>query len=475
MRAMAPADQGTAARALLQRMFQAAIDAVEPARLVRSRLVSAPSLALRLGSKRTLALAGRKIWLVAAGKGAPAMALEAARLAGDRLAGGIVVVTTRRVSHLPRRIRSFVGGHPLPNRQSLAAGRAVWSLLGKAGPDDVVLVLLSGGASSLLVLPAPGIRLADKVHTTELLLKVNAPIREINAVRKHLSRLKGGGMLRRAGKARVVALLLSDVIGNSSSVIGSGPTAADATTYADALRVLARRRLLERVPARVRRRLELGAEGRMPETLKPGKRRAWNVVVGDNRRALEAAAHEARSLGFRSQILTTAMRGDTHAAARAFAAAVRSARSSAGAERKRSVAQTPPAALPPVCLLAGGETTLEVRGPGRGGRNQEFALVLAEEIRGLSAVHCLSAGSDGRDGPTDAAGAFVDGTTHTRARRLGLDPALFLERNDSYRFFRALGDLFCPGATGTNVMDLKIALVGEPPVFTEAPADQDSR
>lgn len=332
----------------------------------------------------------------------------------------------------------------MPNAGSLAAGRVTWRMLGRAAAGDTVLVLLSGGASSLLVLPAVGITLRDKIHTGELLLRSGATIAEVNSVRKHISRLKGGGLVRRAGRARVYCLLLSDVIGNSPSVIGSGPAASDPTTYADAWRVLERRRLLDAVPERVRRHLRRGIRGRLPETLKPGEGRARHVLLGDVRVALAAAAECARASGLEPEIMTTSLAGDTRAAARWFAAKLRSRASRGGRDR---------------CILAGGETTVEVRGSGRGGRNQEFALVLAEELAGLRGVFCLSAGSDGIDGPTDAAGAFVDGDTLARANRLGLSPAAFLERNDSYGFFRRTGDLFRPGPTGTNVMDLKIAVL----------------
>ena len=432
-------------RELLERLFRAAVADVEPARLVRSRLFrdDEGEARLRAGTRRVLALTGRRLWMIAAGKAAPAMASAAAQILGPRLAGGMVAAP-RRPSDLPRVLRAFCAGHPLPDRGSLAAGRAAWTLLGRVRVDDCVLVLLSGGASSLLVLPAAGLLLRDKIRTNDLLLRASAAIAEVNAVRKHLSRLKGGGLARRAGGARLVCLILSDVIGSSPAVVGSGPTAADPTTYADALRILERRGLLDRVPPRVRRHLELGRAGRRPETMKPGERRTENHVIGDNRRALAAAAAAARAAGLECDILTASMRGDTGRSARAFAAEIR--------RRGRRARR-------PLCLLAGGETTVEVRGRGRGGRNQQFALVLADAIRGLPDVHCLSAGSDGRDGPTDAAGAFADGTTADRAARLGLGLHAFLERNDSYRFFDRLGDLFRPGPTGTNVMDLKFALI----------------
>ena len=417
-------------RVLLERLFRVAVAAVEPGRLVGERL-------------RTLRLGAARVWLIAAGKAAPAMAREAVRRLGPAIAGG-VVVAPHRLRGLPATVRAFVGGHPLPNRASLAAGRFAWKLLGAVRRDDVVLVLLSGGASSLLVLPAAGISLRDKIRTTELLLRAGASIGEVNAVRKHVSRLKGGGLARRAGKARVICLALSDVIGGSPAVIGSGPAATDPTTYADALRALERHEILERVPTRIRRHLERGRDGRLPETLKPGELRTRNLVIGDNRLALEAAWAEARSLGIDCEILTASLRGDTRRSARRFGSVLRSR----GLTLRRSR-----------CVLAGGETTVDVHGGGRGGRNQEFALALVEDLRGLGSVQCLSAGSDGRDGPTDAAGAFVDGTSSERAARRGLEPADVLARNDSYAFFRALGDLFVTGPTGTNVMDLKIAIL----------------
>jgi hydroxypyruvate reductase len=372
------------------------------------------------------------------------MAAAAAELAADGVAGGVVALPGRMPA-LPGRILRFRAGHPLPDRESLAAGRAVWRLLGQAGEGDVVLLLLSGGASSLLALPAPGLTLTDERRTTELLLGSGAGIAEINAVRKHLSRLKGGGLARRARPADVVGLALSDVIGSSPAVIGSGPGAADPSTFADAWRVLARRGLVDRVSTRVRHHLEQGMRGSVPDTPKPGTLRSRHVVIGDVATALAAAAARARQLGYEPIVATAAMRGETRGAARRFA---------------RTVATVARAKRRAVCVLAGGETTVTVTGPGRGGRNQEFALALVEDAAALPGFSCLSAGTDGIDGPTDAAGAFVDASTRERARRRHLDPSRFLADNDSHAFFARLGDLFRPGPTGTNVMDLKIALVG---------------
>lgn len=369
------------------------------------------------------------------------MARAAAEILGSRLAAGVVVSHQRPVPIHPRFL-VLRAGHPVPDRRSLAAGRLAWQIARRGRMSDRLLVLLSGGASSLLVLPARGVTLDDKIRTNRLLLRAGAQVAEVNTVRKHLSSIKGGGLVR-ASRAPVTALSISDVIGNDPSTIGSGPAAADPTTFADAWRVIVRRGLLAQLPARARRRLDLGRRGKVAETLSPGERRSLNVVIGDNRLALAAAKDAAQAVGLDSEILSTSLRGDVRAAAAWLATRIR--------RRLRRGR--------PVCLLAGGETTVRVRGNGKGGRNQELALALAAEIDGLVGVHCLCAGSDGRDGPTDAAGAFVDGATWGRARESGIDAGDFLARNDSHGFFTRAGGLYRPGATGTNVMDIDLVLV----------------
>ena len=283
------------------------------------------------------------------------------------------------------------------------------------------------------------------------MLRAGADIFELNAVRKHLSALKGGQLAALAYPATVVSLLLSDVIGDPLNVIGSGPTAPDSSTFEEALRVLAKYELSKRVPAAVFARLEQGAEGRLPETPKPGDAifsNVTNFVIGSNRLALDAAAQAARSLGYRTLILSSTMQGETREVARVHAEILREI-VSLGRPLKR-----------PACLLSGGETTVTVRGKGKGGRNQEFALAAAISLRGMSDVVVLSAGTDGTDGPTDAAGAIADSGTVARAAKLGLSSADHLANNDAYPFFEALGDLVKTGSTGTNVMDLHILLAG---------------
>jgi hydroxypyruvate reductase len=316
-----------------------------------------------------------------------------------------------------------------------------------------VICLISGGASALLPAPAPPITLEEKQQVTRLLLACGATIHEINAVRKHISEVKGGQLARLAYPARVLSLLLSDVIGDPLDVIGSGPTAPDASTFADALAVLDKYGLRERVPAPVRERLERGAAGEIPETPKaddPVFQRTQNLIVGNNRTAVDAAAKIARVFGFRPLVLSTMIEGETREVARVHAAIVREILASGRPAR------------PPVCLISGGETTVTLRGNGLGGRNQEFVLAAAIELAGLPDVVVLSGGTDGTDGPTDAAGAIADGATLARAERIGLDARRMLAENDSYHFFEPLGDLIKTGPTNTNVMDLRLLLVGKP-------------
>jgi hydroxypyruvate reductase len=300
------------------------------------------------------------------------------------------------------------------------------------------------------VQPVPGVSLEDKLAVNRLLLASGADIQSINTIRKHLSQIKGGNLARLASPATVVSFILSDVIGNDLSTIGSGPTVADPTTFQNAWDILERYNLLTAIPQSVNRHLTQGLGGLIEETPKPGEAvfsNVHNFLVGSNSLALEAAACIARQHGFTPEILPDPLEGDTTPTARAFAQRIQARLPKYSNENK------------PVCLLAGGETTVHVTGKGKGGRNQEFALVVAQELQNESGWTLLSAGTDGIDGPTDAAGAFVDGHSLRRAREKGLDPHAALKNNDTYPFFAALDDLFQPGATGTNVMDMKMALI----------------
>jgi hydroxypyruvate reductase len=289
--------------------------------------------------------------------------------------------------------------------------------------------------------------LQDKLAVNERLLACGADISEINTVRKHLSQVKGGGLARWVFPSPLVSFILSDVVGDDLSTIGSGPTVPDPTTFQDAWQVLERFSLLDKIPTAVQEHVRRGLKGAQQETPKPGDKvfaNTFHILIGSNRLALEAAAETAWSLGFSPHIQEEPLRGDTTAVALQFAEEIKT--------QQRKVTQ-------PTCLLAGGETTVHVKGTGRGGRNQEFALVIAQALAGEPGWTLLSAGTDGIDGPTDAAGAFVDSFTIDKAKRKGLDPQQALNTNDSYPFFSALGDLFSPGPTGTNVMDMKIVLI----------------
>ena len=412
-------------------IFKAAVAAANPAAMV--------DFALR--GRRDLDRYER-IFVVGAGKASGTMARAAERVLGRRIAAGCIAVKDGDPAK-SRRIDLRPCGHPMPDERGVAAAQRIAELCAAADARDLVLCLLSGGASALLPAPAPPITLAEKQETTKLLLACGATIHQMNAVRKHISTIKGGQLAKLAAPARVVTLALSDVVGDQLDVIGSGPTAPDASTFADALAVLDRYDLRARVPKSVRDKLEQGTN----ETPKPGDplfAHVENLVVGSNQKSLEAAAAKAKALGYRTLILASTIEGETRDVARMHAAIARQIRMSGQPVR------------PPACIISGGETTVTIRGEGKGGRNQEFALAAAIDIAGLKDTLILSAGTDGTDGPTDAAGALADGETCIRSRA---DAAEALARNDSYTFFEALGDLVITGSTGTNVMDLHLVLI----------------
>jgi glycerate 2-kinase len=386
------------------------------------------------------------IYVVGAGKAGASMAKAAERVLGRRIAHGLINVKDGHVAKL-RRIELNECGHPVPDERGVAGAARIAAMVERAGPDDLVICLVSGGASALLPLPAAPITLAEKQATTRLLLACGANIHEINAIRKHISRIKGGQLARLAGRAAVRSLLLSDVIGDNLDVIGSGPTAPDASTFAQVAETFAKYGIAAQVPASVRQRIEAGVRGEIEETPKPGDplfRRVRNVVVGSNRLALDAAAAKARELGYRVLVLSSQIEGETREVARMHAAIA------------REIVQFGRPLRAPACIVTGGETTVTLKGQGLGGRNQEFVLAAAIDLAGVPATVVFSAGTDGSDGPTDAAGAIADGAT--LARRPGA--AQFLANNDSYHYFEALGDLVKTGPTNTNVMDVRLLLVG---------------
>ncbi len=430
-------------------IVDAALAAVSPRAAVR-RVVRRRGNTLWVGSTAYDLTTVRRIFIVGGGKASAPMAAALEEVLGSRITRGIVNVKYGYTVPL-RHIELVEAGHPLPDTAGQRSAEAMLELVRTAERTDLVLCVLSGGGSALLPVPVHGITLEEKVRTTDLLLKSGATIGEINTIRKHLSRIKGGHFAQAAAPARLVALVLSDVVGDALDAIASGPAVPDPTTFADALAVVDRHALEHRIPAGVLEHLRQGAAGASPETPKPGDpifARIQTVIVGNGVLAAKAAARKAKALGFRTLLLTTALEGEAREAAKVVAAIVRSVRTS----------HIPLA--PPTCIIAGGETTVTVHGPGKGGRCQEFALSAALAVAGWPNTLVLGVGSDGTDGPTDAAGALADGTTHERARALGLDPVRALETNDSYSFFSALTDLIVTGPTNTNVNDLYLALVG---------------
>jgi len=418
-------------------IFSAALAAANPEKAVGLALA-------RLQPERY-----KRIFVLGAGKASAAMAHAAEKALGRRIEAGLINTKDGHLARL-RRIELHECAHPVPDQRGVEGAARIAALAAAAQAGDLVLCLISGGGSALLPLPAEGLTLAEKQETTRLLLACGATIHEINAVRKHLSAIKGGQLARLAAPAHVVSLLLSDVIGDPLDVIASGPTAPDASTFASAWAVIERYQLAERIPAAVRARLQLGLRGEIADTPKPGDAcfaHTRNLIVGSNRLAVDAAARQARELGYRPLVLSTTIEGETRDVAAMHAAIAREARLSGRPARA------------PLCLISGGETTVTLRGNGLGGRNQEFALAAALALQGLPDVLAFSAGTDGTDGPTDAAGAQADGETVARAARLGLSAAAFLAANDSYHFFEPLKDLILTGPTGTNVMDVRLLLL----------------
>jgi glycerate 2-kinase len=422
---------GRLPRSELEAVLKAALAAVEPGEAVRRALASRDDFS---GAKRVV--------IIGAGKASAPMAAGVEEVVGDRIP--VVGSVTVRYGHTAPThfVRIREAGHPVPDEAGVEATRAIVELLETVTEDDFVVCVISGGGSALLTLPED---LEDLQRTTNLLLRCGASINEINTVRKHLDAIKGGGLARLAAPARLLTLVLSDVVGNPLDAIASGPTVPDTSTFADAAAVFDRYRLWDDLPSRIAQRIRDGLNGEIPETPKPGDpifARSETLVVGSNLLACEAAASASERLGLRSLVLTTYVEGEAREAGRVLAGLLREVHASAHP-------------LPRPCvLIAGGETTVTVRGEGTGGRNQELALAAAFALRDVPDVLLASIGTDGSDGPTDAAGAFVDGTTLQRATALGLDAARYLADNNSYAFFDRLGELIRTGPTNTNVNDV---------------------
>ena len=489
----------------IAQVLAAALQAVDPAAAVRAHLVLEGD-SLRIGDERYDLREIERIIVVGGGKAAAPMAAAVTGILGERISGGAVNVkyghtatatrsnvqfgrpeqepggaqphadqaqaTSSEAQRAPDeapaargaapttlesigRIRLTQAGHPVPDQNGQAGAQRMLELLAGLGPRDLVIVLLSGGGSALLPLPAPGLTLADLGALTSLLLACGAGITEINALRKHCSQIQGGQLARGAAPARVVSLILSDVVGSPLDAIASGPTAPDPTTFAEAMAVLERYQIVDRVPPSILQRLRSGRDGALPETPKPGDplfARVANLIIGDNYLAGRAAVDAARRQGWSAHLLTTYLEGEARAAGRLVAGLAHGAALGAALGGSTFVR--------PVCLILGGETTVTLRGSGRGGRNQELALAAAIALEDYGAgsdpgtVAVVTLATDGNDGPTDAAGGIVTPATCARGRALGLDARTFLDANDSYNYLSALDSLVITGPTNTNVNDL---------------------
>jgi len=430
-------------------IFKAGIQAVDPGTCIRKNMHLADD---QLQIQDTTIPLSRinKIYVVGMGKASAAMAAEVESLLGDRISDGLIITKYGHAKPLTR-CRVLEADHPVPDSNGVQAAQTLIDLVSTAGPEDVVLCLISGGGSALSPAPVEGISLEDKQAVTRLLLDCGATIHEINTIRKHLSRLKGGQLCRYANQARVISLILSDVIGDDLDIIASGTTVQDPGTFVDCKQILHRYGLQADLPDSVREYLDQGCSGQARETPKPGDPvfdTTSNYIIGSLGDALSAAEDTAGHLGFHTLTLTTTIQGEAREVAKVLCSIGREVNT-----RHRPLS-------PPACILTGGETTVTIRGNGLGGRNMELALAAGMDLCGMHNTVLLSAGTDGTDGPTDAAGAFASGSTVERAKKQGLSAQGYLARNDSYHFFEQIDDLFITGPTGTNVMDMQILLVG---------------
>ena len=434
---------GDGPRIIIRDIFNKSLLAVDPYKAVASHADTIRQ-AYKSGNFRKLVLIGF-------GKAASLMSKAIEDNLGDLLAGGIIVT---KYGHSVRgdrnsKIITYEAGHPLPDENGLKATTEIVRALKEADKNTLVICLISGGGSALLVAPYKDITLADKQEVTGMLLKSGADIYELNTVRKHISAVKGGRLAETAQPAAMISLILSDVMGDRLDIIASGPTAPDKTTFNDANNVFHKYKLEGCLPQSVAEIIGKGILGLIPETPKadnPVFKRGSNIIIGSNKMATDAARKAAELLGYRTTVIFTELSGEASIVARDLARKA--------IDSKKALAPGDKA-----CLIAGGETTVTVRGNGKGGRNTELALVFGMEIKGLPGITFLSAGTDGSDGPTDAAGAFVDGQTVVKAAEAGIDAGEYLKNNDSYTFFSRTGDLFITGPTGTNVMDIQIILL----------------
>lgn len=424
----------------LRAIFDSALKAADPYACVKKNIGYVRETYEETGFER--------LFVIAVGKAAYSMCLAVEESLGDIINEGVAITKYDHGGELER-IKFYEASHPLPDENGIIATREVVDLLENADEDTLVLCLISGGSSSLLVAPCEGITLEDKKKTTNLLLRAGADIKDLNCVRKHLSKVKGGRLAEIAAPASVISFILSDVIGDPLDVIASGPTVPDSSNYLDALRVMEKYKIRDHTPPSVLNLLSAGSMGLICDTPKTGDEmfcRVKNDIICNNITALEGAKLKAEELGFVTRIRSSRIEGEARGVALKMADfAIKKKRSGSGKKA--------------LCFISGGETTVHVKGQGTGGRNMELALVFAERIKGIEGIALLSAGTDGTDGPTDAAGAIVDGQSAVIAQQEGYDMKVYLNNNDSYSFFEKTEGLLVTGPTGTNVMDIQIVLI----------------
>lgn len=429
-------------------IFQAGLSAVRPMAAIENNCILDNDV-LTIAAQQYELRRFEQIFVVGAGKAGASMGQALEKILGDRISRGLICVKYGHSLPLSR-IQLLEAGHPVPDESGIAAAKEIYELAQAANDKTLVICLISGGGSSLIPYPVEGISLADKQEVTRVLLSCGATIHEINAIRKHLSAIKGGGLAKAVFPATLVTLILSDVIGDDLDSIASGPCVPDRRTFADCLNIIDKYEIKGMVPETIIRHLEAGLAGHVPETPKAGEpffENSQNVIIAGNFNALEQARKKAEELGYHVLQLSSMLEGDTTDLAINHIAIA------------SDIQQHDIPVKTPACILSGGESTVRIKGQGKGGRNQEFALAAAIRLDGEQGMTVLSAGTDGNDGPTDAAGAVADEMTLSKARKESLIAQSYLADNDSYNFFDKLDDLYKTGPTNTNVMDIRIVLV----------------
>ncbi len=430
-------------------IYKAGLQAVDPHAAILKHCSRQGDLFLVSNKKYNLG-GFKNIYVVGAGKAGAAMATAIEEILPDEITEGAINVKYGHLAPL-KKIKIHEAGHPVPDEAGVSGTQKIMSILNQAKEDDLVICLISGGGSALLPLPAAGISLKEKQDLTGKLLACGADITEINTVRKHISQIKGGQFARLAAPARLITLILSDVVGDPLNSIASGPSVPDSSTFQQVLNIFKKYNLESDISDTIKQHIQNGLTGKISETPKPGDsifNKTQNVIIANNFQAVSAAKQKAEALGYNSMILSSAIEGETREVAKIHTAIA------------KEIAASGNPVKAPACVISGGETTVTLQGNGKGGRNQEFVLAAALNLACLDSVVILSAGTDGTDGPTDAAGAICDGQTITRAEKSNLDAEKHLNENNAYPFFEALNDLVKTGPTNTNVMDLRIILVG---------------